>query len=524
MPTASSIQFIDANYFSGDLTLNSTGSITQKSGAGNTLSITGGGKLIVNDSSEITLNNSGNVLGRIGPLSSGGAIAIKTSAGMTLTGNIDAVGPIGLSALGVSIADSITVSGGDLSLTAGTGAVTQAAGKTLTLTDGKLIVLSSSGITLGNSGNSIETLGALKSDGAITIATTTNLTVTGDIDASTTAGSTINLTATGMYLTSAIRSTSGGAVTIALGKGTYNNLNGMAATTPGLTWTTGNRDVELNLGLIESGTGSLFDVGTGKLRTNYVRKPGFESKNIFVSGFWSPEEKERIRAEEKDAEFHTLTELSDGIEAGRFESAEMKDAQGVFYQGSVVFKSNARSYPNPDSTITFMNIRGGSVDVKTDFKPTQDRKTFNGTLRFAGVQNHFTSFDFATTDSATMVVKANSTLRGEISVGAGGIQFENGARLGSGSLKTGEGVDLSLNFQADYIQGSSDAKFSAGQRLIIKTNGNSVRLMNRENGFTKLTVTTDGGNFMIASKESLKFDRPFDRRRLGGVWMTGGAD
>ena len=79
LPVAKSIVFDGANFFSGDLTLNATGSITQTSGAGNTLSVTGG-KLIVTGSSAITLNNSGNGLGSLGALNSSGSIGITTGA------------------------------------------------------------------------------------------------------------------------------------------------------------------------------------------------------------------------------------------------------------------------------------------------------------------------------------------------------------------------------------------------------------------------------------------------------------
>ena len=80
LPTALSVVFSGANFFSGDLTLNATGSITQTSGAGNTLSVTGG-KLIVSGSSAITLTNTGNALGSLGALTSTGSIAITTGAG-----------------------------------------------------------------------------------------------------------------------------------------------------------------------------------------------------------------------------------------------------------------------------------------------------------------------------------------------------------------------------------------------------------------------------------------------------------
>ena len=38
------------------------------------------------------------------------------------------------------------------------------------------------------------------------------------------------------------------------------------------------------------------------------------------------------------------------------------------------------------------------------------------------------------------------------------------------------------------------------------TNGNSLRLLNRDNSFSSLTVTTEGGNFQIASDQNLSFN------------------
>ncbi|MCX8501523.1 MAG: hypothetical protein ORO03_07505, partial [Alphaproteobacteria bacterium] len=445
------------NFFSGDVTLNATGAISQTAGAGNTLSV--GGKLIVSGSNAITLTNTGNALGNLGALTSTGAISITHGAtALTLNGAISSGGAISLTAVGVIFGDTITVSGGDLSLTAGSGAVTQNTGKNLTLTGGKLIVVSSSGITLNNSGNSIARLGVLTATGAtadIIIKSNGTLSLTANLSA----GRAITLTATGMNLTSAITSTSGGTVTIDLGNGIYNNLNGLAATTAGLTWTTGGKDMTLNVGTIQSGTGTLVALdsadGTvhGKFRTSYVRKNGFTGKNIFVSNGWTNADKDAIRAAENSADFHTIDELNRGVEAGDFTTTAKQDNFGKYYDGNVVFQSTKKSYAGIDennaafagATVTFWNVRAATV---ADSSGDANRPLFKGTIRFDGAQNSFTNFNFPTSSDSKMVVGKNSILNGDITVMGGGIDFEAGATARRGSLTAAAGQDLKLNFQS----------------------------------------------------------------------------
>ena len=509
---ASAITFAGNNFFSGSLSLFSTGQITQAAGDKIDLA-SGNGNSLALSGTTISLAGTNNAIGTLGVITATGTITITNGGILTLSGNITSSGAIGLTAAGVSIGDSITVSGGDLSLTAGTGAITQADGKTLTIATGKkLIVNSSNAITLGNSGNSIGTLGSLTSTGAITLATRNSLTVTADITAGNSAESTINLTATGMNLTAAIRSTSGGKVTIELGRGAYNNLNGLAANTAGLTWSTGGKDVQLNLGRVDAGTGTIFDLrdnatptpNTGKLRTNYAPNDLFKTKSIYINNSWSEADKNSIKAEDANADFHSLSDLNDGIEAGKFAN-EKTDGIGKFYDNEVVFNSSDRSYPEEDSTITFWNLRGGRVGIT---RPGDSRLTFAGKFVFAGSLNRFDSFSYPTTDAATMVVRGNSTLRGDITVVAGGITFEQGGKMTVGSLTAAAGKNLILGFDGDHIQDANDLKLVTAddRRLIINTKGNSLRLLNRANSFGSLSVTTGGGNFMIAKNGDLIFD------------------
>ncbi|MCX8501575.1 MAG: hypothetical protein ORO03_07765, partial [Alphaproteobacteria bacterium] len=122
LPAANLVIFTGANYLTGDVTLNTTGAITQTAGAGNTLSIAGGGKLIVTGSTAITLNNSGNSIGSLGALTATGAISITTGAGISLNGDIASRGAINLTATSMVLGSAVTVSGGAVTLALGSGA------------------------------------------------------------------------------------------------------------------------------------------------------------------------------------------------------------------------------------------------------------------------------------------------------------------------------------------------------------------------------------------------------------------
>ena len=163
LPNATSVLFSGVNYFNGDLTLNATGSISQTTGAGNTLSVSGG-KLIVTGSSGITLANNGNTLGSLGPLTSsgavsiasgtnlsltgtvtaGGTVAITTTAAMNLTGNITSVGAITLTATGLTLGSSITTDGGAVTIALGATGIYASGSYSLTTTNQNLSLTAAS--------------------------------------------------------------------------------------------------------------------------------------------------------------------------------------------------------------------------------------------------------------------------------------------------------------------------------------------------------------------------------------------
>ena len=84
-------------------------------------------------------------------------------------------------------------------------------------------------------------------------------------------------------------------------------------------------------------------------------------------------------------------------------------------------------------------------------------------MRFAGMQNSFTQFKLGKDSTAKLLLVSNSTLRGAITVGSGGIWFEDGARATSGTISSVSGSDLKLYFLGDFVQRRGDATFAADE-------------------------------------------------------------
>ena len=167
LPTATAIIFTGDNNFSGDLTLNTSGTITETIGASNSLRITGNGKLIVTGSSAITLNNSGNSLGSLGALSSSGSIVINSGTSLTLNGNIITTGSgatISLTATSLTLGAAITTSGGALSIDIGTTGVLTT-GTHILSTSSRNLTLTAGSVTGTNDQGTVFELGS----GTITV-------------------------------------------------------------------------------------------------------------------------------------------------------------------------------------------------------------------------------------------------------------------------------------------------------------------------------------------------------------------
>ncbi|MDI9408368.1 MAG: filamentous hemagglutinin N-terminal domain-containing protein [Candidatus Pacebacteria bacterium] len=113
----SAIDFRGDNSISGDLTVQSAGSITQGQGSSLTVS---GGKLVLTAGGEINLNQRSNSIASLGAISANGLVAIASSSSMAVTDNISSTrGAISLTAAGLSLSKNITTSGGALTLDLG---------------------------------------------------------------------------------------------------------------------------------------------------------------------------------------------------------------------------------------------------------------------------------------------------------------------------------------------------------------------------------------------------------------------
>ncbi|MCX8502287.1 MAG: hypothetical protein ORO03_11480, partial [Alphaproteobacteria bacterium] len=161
--------------------------------------------------------------------------------------------------------DGVNSFSNGLSLTSA-GAITQATGATLSVIGGNLVVTNSTAITLTNTGNSLGSLGAVTSTGAISITTSAGMTLNNNISA----GGAIGLTAVGVIFAETV-TINGGDLTLNSGTGTITQTAGksltitggklMVGSSSGITLTnSGNGIVNLG-GLISSGAISIITSG-----------------------------------------------------------------------------------------------------------------------------------------------------------------------------------------------------------------------------------------------------------------------
>ncbi|MCX8501818.1 MAG: hypothetical protein ORO03_09025, partial [Alphaproteobacteria bacterium] len=389
LSTSTSITFHGANSFNSGLSLASAGAISQATGA--TLSVTGG-NLVVTGSTAITLTNTGNALGNLGGMASTGAISITTTSG------------------GITLSGAVISGGGDLTLSAA-GTITQATGSTLNLNGGKLIVSSSTAITLNNSGNHIGTLGGLISSGAIAITNDSRLILNNFTGA---AGGTMTITVNkdaGLTLASNANSI-GGAVTLNLCKGSYDSRN----VTASYKWATTNQNLSLTAGDIKAGSGAVFELGSGTLTPTIASfsTPAFGTNLYFSNDRSINANNIKDVTNDPTAEYHSLGDLNDGLVAG----GVFKDttSSAVSNTGTLRLESNrVFAADTAGTTITFWNVRNGDVTARLNVKE----------IRFGGAQNSFSRFehDVATAggERAAMRILAGSVLRGNIKIGSAGL-------------------------------------------------------------------------------------------------------
>ncbi|MCX8501759.1 MAG: hypothetical protein ORO03_08730, partial [Alphaproteobacteria bacterium] len=442
LPVAASITFMGANHFTGAVTLNSTGPITQDGGA--TLSIEGGSFNVTN-STAITLMNSGTDLGTIGNLRATNSITITNDRSLILSGAIETTGSPGGIALttnvgGISLSGAVSLNGGLLTLTAAAG-ISQLGNSTLTVSRGSLSLSagSSAGILLTNLGNRIATIRALSSGGSIALVNDVSLTLNG-ILRSTGASSTIDITSAGVTLGSNVTS-SGGAVTLRLGSGVYSN--GVT----GFSWTTTGQYLRLETTATPTIAGVGFKVGAGHFTHTVKASTGFgDAQTIFVSNSHGADGKQRISPSDPTDRFFSLSEIAEGIASTSFSSSSPTsgtEPNGDSYlTADISFTLGERKFPVATATIVFWNIRDGSLETS---------HSYSNAIRFDGALNSFNKFIIGTGADTRLIVGKNSILNGAITVAAGGIDFEAGATARRGSLTAAAGQDLKLNFQSDFV-------------------------------------------------------------------------
>ena len=190
--------------------------------------------------------------------------------------------------LWLSNSKSLSFDGGNIFNTgltvASAGAITQSSGAFI-VSGGNLVVTRSSAIILNGKDNLFDSLGALTSSGAISIAsgTSTGLILSRDIIA----GGAITLTATGLSLSANITSR-GGAVALNLGSGVYSNGTGFS-------WTTTNQNLHLESRAAPAILGTAFIMGTGHFTASQTGAKAFEGKNIYIGNFASTAAQDRVR-------------------------------------------------------------------------------------------------------------------------------------------------------------------------------------------------------------------------------------
>ena len=542
-----SIRFHGANSFNSGLALRTKGTISQAENSTLTVSA---GSLSITGATTVTLANGGNSLGTVGAITTDGNLSLRSDSALIVSGKQTSGGNITITirdqaALQVTgelaaVSGTVTIglgsgSGSSLSLDGNvtsqgainiTSSGSQGSLGSATVTINGTLTTTAGSVTLTLGGRSTATVaGAVATQGKIqlglgddsNLSVNNSLTNDGDLDIILGARGTMVIggdlmakgavgislgTGSTLTVTKAITSTGTG-VTVNLKDGTYDNLNGATASaTNGFSWTHKVSNLTLNLGKSKVGGGTVFDLGNdplldndnGVFSTNFVTQSDISrTKNLYFSN--TPRvtaDKIQELTDDPNAELLSLAVLNDGIDASSFKQNSMT--------GLVIFAPDRlKVADNPNATITFWNVQNGVVLADLNVKE----------IRFAGQFNSFQSFapKPGTTVGPLTVVAGSRLSAGNMTIGAGRLSLADGARLVGGTIRTAAGTDLTVWFGSDYNQNSGEGDFAAGGNLVVKTDGASVRLLNRENDFNGLSVSTGGGNFMISTDNDLWFSK-----------------
>ncbi|MDI9408317.1 MAG: filamentous hemagglutinin N-terminal domain-containing protein [Candidatus Pacebacteria bacterium] len=386
-----------------------------------------------------------------------------------------------INAKGITVSGTASRFGGNLSL------VNLDANQSITV---------SAALTGGGSLNLYSNAGDLNLSAGLTAGTAIRLeTKGGDVNL----GSSLTSGADGLYfdvgngmviLTAAVTS-QGGAVTLNFDEqGGYNNTNN-GANAVGYSWTSTNQDIEIKTTRLTLGTGAGFVLGSGKLIHNLPRFIGFNpGKNYYFTSDLALTS-DQIFAINGDglAEVHSLDDLNNGKRGPRFYETTVGS-------GSYSYNALYPDAPDPGSRVVFWNVRNEQVSV--DLSPYR--------IEFGGWQNSFRG-TLNLNNSQLARVQEDTILKGNITLGSGGLMLEDRAKLIGGTITTAANQNLVLQFDTVFTQAAGDSRLDAGDNSLIISSPTQasgyIRLLREDNRFASLSLDAPNSWVKLVSRDKL---------------------
>ena len=506
------------------------GSVTQA--AGSSVVVSGSLTVTAATGSDVILTEGGNRIAAIAGLS-GRNLAVTTGGNLQFTGDANATGTSSYSSVNLIVDALKTVSGstltitasgdvtmnGSLSATAGALSLTASGtGKTINFASGGSITASNATLPATDKGTvSITTKGAttiassITAGDAVTLTADDNLTLTGSISAAgtglsvtkakllriggtgftVTAGA-FSFTVSGLTLTSAI-STTGGAVTIDLNNGEFND-NNSANQTDRFTWTSNNQNVTVkNLGTLTTRTTAsqkAFALGSGNFIQEGSSGTQITKDKVLV-----------VKALGED-----LTELFDKDIYQTIIAADLSSSSGARFASTDVTTTGTVTIPAAGLNLTTKEVH--FYRVRTIATAAVGSATFYGENQLGGL----------TTTSGSVTLTDGATLVGDYSLSGSTITLGSQTLL-KGVITNTTGT-LTLNLKGDYLQMVDGGSFNITDgTLKVVGNSYSINLSNPANVLSTtatIAVDTNGGNFQLATGSSINSTS----LRTAGGWVV----
>ncbi|MCX8500193.1 MAG: hypothetical protein ORO03_00640, partial [Alphaproteobacteria bacterium] len=415
----------------------------------------------------------------------------------------------------LTLANSGIVFDGSNSFTAGltlttTGAITQSSGATLTVSGDNLVMTAGAGgITLNQLGNDLGTLGVIGSGGAVRITNSAgNLTLAGNLSVTTAVvvgtAITISTVDRALTLTTDIV-TSGGAVELNLGTGTY--VNGTRKLT------TGGKNLSLTAGDIgNKDSTAIFDLGVGVLTVGQTGvKLSSRNTNTARTDFNSDYVNSGNFSVYSHASVVYYVTSDTGAALAADQTAVGDASTSLWLSPSALNAANLGTYTAvPANQVTQVGFSTSTGTIGW----TKDNNTPPTTLRFtAGRPLHFYKLtNFALTVTTLPVVFSDlhfdgvNSFTGNLSLsnnsgqviqsllnGAGGITL-----TGGGSLTLAAGGAISLD-AANNSFGALSVTTTSGAITIRNTGALTVTALRSNNGAISLTTIGSGSDLRLSS-------------------------